>query len=199
MEMVVVVAVTALLLAALILALISARRKANLLFCVGRLECVGTAFRIWAGDHHDQYPMAVSVTNGGAMELLARGNVAACFQVMSNELSSPGIVLCPGDTRQRAASFGGLGGSNVSYFIDLDATEAVPQAVLSGDANLVVNGRALASGILCLGTNTAAWAKDRHFGEGNVLLCDGSVMCVWQMGSTNAGGRYAPTNRVVIP
>jgi hypothetical protein len=39
--------------------------------CVNDLKQVGIAFRLWEGDNNDKYPMAVSVTNGGAMELIA--------------------------------------------------------------------------------------------------------------------------------
>jgi prepilin-type processing-associated H-X9-DG protein len=200
-EGVIVVFVLALVVAALIPALNSARHKAKFINCSGQLAEIGIAFRVWEGDHHDQYPMAVSVTNGGAMELLATGNVAACFQVMSNELSVPEILFCPGDTRhQAAANFAGLSGSNVSYFIGLDVTESDPQAVLSGDANLAQNGRAIAGGVLTLGTNLTTWTQERHGGAASVLFCDGSVEQLRQIGFTNEfGWMVRPTNRVVVP
>jgi len=169
--------------------------------CVNNLKGLGTAFRVWAGDHNDKYPMTVSVTNGGSMELLATGNVTACFQVMSNALPTPEILYCPGDDRhQVAVGFDGLGRANLSYFISLDAAETDPQAVLSGDANLVQNGRAVASGILNLKTNIITWTQNRHMRHGNVLFCDGAVDSVRRMGLTNFDGEtYNPTNKVVIP
>jgi hypothetical protein len=95
--------------------------------CVNLLKQIGIAFRLWEGDNNDKYPMAVSVTNGGAMELVAIGNVAACFQVMSNELSTPKILVCPQDThRVRATSFSaGFDNSHVSYFVGLDVTNDI--------------------------------------------------------------------------
>ena len=94
--------------------------------------------------------MAVSVTNGGAMELVATGNVAACFQVMSNELSTPKILLCPEDThRTYATNFStGFSGANISYFVNPDAAEAYPQMIMLGDDNLLVDGQAHSAGNL---------------------------------------------------
>lgn len=43
--------------------------------CANNFKQVSLAFRIWAGDNGDQYPMRVSVTNGGTMELVASGTV----------------------------------------------------------------------------------------------------------------------------
>ena len=39
--------------------------------CVNNLKEIGLAYRIWAGDNGSKYPMEVSVTNGGTMELVA--------------------------------------------------------------------------------------------------------------------------------
>ena len=100
-------------------------------------------YRLWEGDNNDKYPMAVSVTNGGAMELVATGNVAACFQVMSNELSTPKILICPEDTHRDSCNqfCQGFNNSNISYFVGLDVTnETNPQMFLSGDDNFAIGG-----------------------------------------------------------
>ena len=125
--------------------------------------------------------MAVSVTNGGAMELIAAGNIAACFRVMSNELSTPKILLCPEDThRAYATNFStGFSNTNISYFINRDAAESYPQMILDGDDNLLVEWQARSTGNPDLWTNqTIAWTKDRHHGTGNIGLADGSAMQV---------------------
>src|SRR5271168_3120849 len=67
----------------------SARPKSQRIACVNNLKEVALATRIWEGDHGDLYPMAVSQTNGGAMEPVTIGDATAVFQVMSNELSTP--------------------------------------------------------------------------------------------------------------
>jgi hypothetical protein len=65
--------------------------------CTNNLKQVGLGFRIWAAEHQDKIPTQISITNGGAMEAILTGNVAAAFQVMSNELSTPKILFCPTD------------------------------------------------------------------------------------------------------
>jgi len=200
-EMVVIIAVVSLLVALLIPALITAKHKAHAISCNGNLKEIGISFRIWEGDHHDQYPMAVSVANSGTMEEINGGKVASSFQVMSNAVSVPEILICPDDARARAATnWNNLNGSNVSYYVGLDAIETDQTDTLSGDANLIQNGRATTSKILGLGTNITTWTPDRHFGTANVLFCDGSVQWLKQMVGNNPSGYvYAPTNRVVIP
>ena len=48
--------------------------------CINNLKQVGLAYRIWEGDNGDIYPMGISVTNGGAMELVQTGNVVSVFR-----------------------------------------------------------------------------------------------------------------------
>jgi hypothetical protein len=152
--------------------------------------------------------MSVSVTNGGAMELVAIGNVAACFQVMSNELSTPKILLCPEDThRTYATNFStGFSGANISYFLNPDAVETYPQMILDGDDNLLVDGKPVQPGILLWTNQTIAWTKDRHHGVGNIGMADGSAMQVTSgslnsavVSSTNGVPANNAANRWLIP
>jgi prepilin-type processing-associated H-X9-DG protein len=200
-EVLVIIAVLAILWALLMPALFAAKRKPQKINCIANLKQIGVAFRLWEGDNGDKYPMAVSATNGGAMELVATGNVAACFQVMSNELSIPKILHCPADTGRIAATnfTTGFSGANISYFLIPDAVETYPQMILDGDDNLLVDGKRVQSGIINLWTNShVGWTKDRHQGIGNVGMADGSVQQV-----TNEGFKWtaAPgaTNRLLIP
>jgi prepilin-type processing-associated H-X9-DG protein len=177
-EVVVIVAVLAVLVALFLPALAAAKVKRARINCMSNLKQIGLAFRIWEGDHGDKYPMSVSVTNGGAMELIATGNVAACFQVMSNELSTSKILLCPADTTHIAATNFATGFSvaNISYFFNLDAVETYPQMILDGDDNLLIDGKPVQPGILNFWTNqTIAWTKDRHHGAGNIGMADSHV------------------------
>ncbi len=172
--------------------------------CIANLKQIGIAFRLWEGDNNDKFPMAVSVTNGGAMELVAAGNVAACFQVMSNELCTPKILLCPEDTRRTyATNFStGFSDANISYFVNPDAAETYPQMILLGDDNLLVDGKPVRPGILNLWTNqTIAWTKERHHGVGNVGMADGSAQQTTSGGLNSAIGSCTngvPTNHAAI-
>jgi competence protein ComGC len=69
------------------------RAKTSRIGCTNNLKQIALSFRIWAGDNNDEFPMNVSVTNGGAMELALRGSIYESFLVMSNELSTPKILV----------------------------------------------------------------------------------------------------------
>ena len=179
------------------------RSEVQRINCISNLKQIGLAFRLWEGDHNDKYPMQISVTNSGAMELVAAGNVAACFQVMSNELSTPKILLCPADTRWIwATNFSTLNNSNISYFVNPDAAESYPQMILDGDDNLLVNGKPVQPGILDFRTVTnIAWTKDRHNHVGYIGMADGSVQQITSGSLNSAIGSCTngvPTNNAAI-
>lgn len=174
--------------------------------CVRNLKQIGLSFRIWEGDNNDKYPMAVSVTNGGAMELIAAGDVAGCFQVMSNELSTPKILICPADkVRISAANFrNDFNNSHISYFVSPDAEESYPRQIMSGDDNLAVDDTPVTSGLVMIPYKEVSWAAGRHSPSGNILFADGSVSEVSSAGLKEAGrlsvqGTSVATNRFVIP
>jgi prepilin-type processing-associated H-X9-DG protein len=192
------------------------KRRPAQVNCINNLKTIGIAYRLWEGDNNDEYPMAVSVTNGGAMELVVTGNVTACFRVMSNELSTPKILLCPEDTRRVwATNFSiGFDNSHISYFVGLDADERKPQMLLSGDDNVAISSIPVKSGLLELSTNTpVTWTSLRHVAYnshfwtaaryrfvGNIGFADGSV----QQATTDDLEKAlqqtgVATNRLVLP
>ncbi len=198
-EVLLVIAALALLAAILLPAWATAKRKSSKIGCVSNLQQIGMSYRMWTDDNFGKYPMQVSVTNDGAMESIATGNVAACFSVLSNTLDNPAILNCPLDTKHfPATNFATIENSNISYFISLDAIDTQPQTLLSGDDNLVVNGIRVQSGILNLHANDVlAWTKERHQGAGNLLLGDGSVQQATGADLTSTAG--LATNRLAIP
>jgi hypothetical protein len=123
--------------------------------CVNQLKMIGLAFRTWALDHDDHFPFNVSTNAGGTLELCARGkdgfdaNAAAHFQVMSNEVSTLRILVCPADSSKRVGgSFARLQATNLSYLVrsGTNLDEEHPDVILA-----------------------------RCPIHGHVLLCDGSV------------------------
>src|SRR5882672_4543901 len=103
-EFVIVVVSLSILAALLLPAFARAKARSSRIDCVNNLKQVGVAFRTWALDNGYMYPMAVALTNGGTMELVDSGVVYRHFQVMSNELSTPKILVCPYDSARPTSS-----------------------------------------------------------------------------------------------
>lgn len=134
------VVVTVFVAATLLPALSQAKGRAQRISCTNNMKQIGLAFRVWAVDNDDTLPFNLSTNKGGTLELSLPGsdgfdrNAAFHFQVMSNELSTPRILVCPADTKKRAAlNFASLGPENVSYLVrsGTNVTETNPDQVLA--------------------------------------------------------------------
>ncbi|MDE3066360.1 MAG: type II secretion system protein [Verrucomicrobiota bacterium] len=170
--------------------------------CVENLKQIGWAFREWEGDHNDRFPMQVSTADGGAKELIAAGDIAAPFQVLSNELPTPKVLICPEDKNHvTATNFSAINNSHVSYLVGLDANDRYPQRILSGDDNFAIGGVPVRSGLLYLWTNDPiSWTAVRHGFRGNIVLSDDSVQQTTQLGLRQALQQTGlATNRLAIP
>ena len=203
-ELLITVACVALLAAVLLPSLAKSKARSSRLGCTNCLKQIGLAFRTWAIDNDGHFPMQVSVTNGGTMELVTSGVVFPHFQVMSNELSTPRILYCPNDqNRSPATSFTNkLTDKNLSYFLNMDSVQENGSGVLSGDRN--ITNRASAGSRLVNLTKgaTIAWTKEIHSERGNLAFGDGSVDVE---GFTNRKARESiqmpdgVTNRLAVP
>lgn len=214
-EAIIMSVILAVLIAVLMPALMASRKRGSHINCANSVKQIGLSFRQWAMDHSDKYPMQVSVKDGGTMDLVSSKAVYPHFQVMSNELNTPLLLICPGDSKA-AAALAQARGSNalsfdrfptnfpISYFVGMDAQPDRPKILLSGDANLTVGGKPAKPGLLSLWTNSPiAWTKPLrpyHGDGGNILLADGQVH---QVG--NASLRQVlqesgvATNRLAMP
>src|SRR5262249_19547465 len=128
LELLVVISIIVILAALLLPALAKTKAKANRIACLNNLKQVGAASHLFAHDHGDKFAMEVSTNQGGSLEYNGSApNIAGLFaysfrnfQVMSNELGNPKILVCRSDTRSPATHFATLKDLNVSFFTGLN-------------------------------------------------------------------------------
>ncbi len=139
---------------------------------------------------------------GSGLEDTLSGDVNAIFRGISNELSTPKILICPADqTRFAATNFKSDLKGKISYFVTVDADVKYPQMLLEGDDNFAIGGVPVKPGLLKITSNTPiAWTAERHKFAGNIGVVDGSVQQLTASGLTKMFQQTgSATNRLAIP
>lgn len=182
-ELLCVVAIIGILMAMLLPAVSQGRMHARRVQCVSHLRQIGIAFQSFAHDHDGLFPMAVPASAGGSQEFAynarrVRGDSFFSFrhfQVLSNELATPKLLVCPSDTRLPAANFAVLKNENLSFFVSPGAQYSKPNSVLAGDRNLTNYWAPTATSIRLAPGIYLRWTHELHRFKGNLLFSDGHV------------------------
>ena len=205
-EIIIVVAVIALLVAMILPAFQRARVKGGP-GCYIKLRQIGLTLSEFAGDNNSHFPPQVAVTNGGSMELVGTGDPAIHFQTLSNYVSGNWYALhCPGDhSRQPAAKGSALEVQNVSYFLSMDAQPEKTNTILGGDRHLEFAGEPVKPGLFTLQAEAeVGWTREIHFNQAgvprrNILFADAHVENLGTNLPTAIRRQALPANRLAVP
>ncbi len=216
-EVLVVAGVIALLAAVVLPGVANTATRYNRLLCLNNLRQIGVAFRAWGNDHGDFVPLRTPMkygglgrNPGGAVAYARAGEAWYDLAHLSNQLGSPMILTCPGDTLKvpnQVSTWADLfqsKNSSISYAVSPEVHPSQPQSVVSMDRNIQASGLGNCSiGITGIGAgylNVATaeldphvgWTNALHYPMGNLLLNDGRVVeaaqdrLAWFLGRVNA-------------
>ena len=194
-ELLVVMAIVAILAALLLPALGRAKEQARRVQCVSNLKQVSLAIKLFALEQEGYYPWHIVPGEGGTYGPFAGESWRNLISV-SNDLSTPKVLVCPSDTATKTAiidwSDGPAGlansanrGQAISYFLALDGYEQLPPTMIVGDRHILGGAPSRCSsvadlpGVPCIllaaGDRSVRWGPGTHGNLGVVALSDGSA------------------------
>lgn len=202
-EVLIVIGTIAVVAAMLVPRLTRTKTRVTRFSCINNLKNVGLAFRTFAVDYNGSYPWMVDkivlFKDSHPLSNAVSSDLIRIFGSVSNELSTPRIVMCPQDVRRPPATntWDYLAANRAvadlipSYFLGLNSTEEQPQAILSGDRNILVPPALDWTRVTATtpgwrlheaGSNALSalhWGRETiHKDAGNLLFGDGSVQQV---------------------
>jgi len=145
-ELLVVIAVIAILASLLLPVLERGKSRAKRIQCVGNQRQIGLASLLFANDHGGRFPTRVSTNEGGSLEFVMAAyqmpsNCYFAFQLfrpLAGLLISPKLLVCPAVLKcWPATNFNQFNNnSNLTYDIGLNADPGIPGGILTADVGL---------------------------------------------------------------
>jgi hypothetical protein len=175
--------------------------RAKRIPCLSNQKQIGLAFRMWANEHAERFPMNLTAAEGGTKEMAFQGFPLSSFLIISNEISHPKPLTCPEDKKRKPATdFAQLTAGSLSYFLGLDSSESRPQSILTGDRNICINGQPTKGFVMITNWAAVSWDATIHNREGHIGLADGSAHQVTvNLFQKSLQATQLATNRFAVP
>jgi hypothetical protein len=163
--------------------------------CIDNQKQIVLSFKMFAGDSAQIYPVEYFTDNAHRFPSNSNRAVWEYLCLVSNELGSAKVLVCPKDISRRSNSVAGFSqnidglahplrqNSSISYFLGMSAHETKPNSLALGDRNLALNSasplyNSLGGDATVIATNSA-WRRfpnePFHGDSGYYALSDGSV------------------------
>ena len=205
-EVLAVIAVIAIFAAMLLPARSGGPRRAYRVVCMNNLKQIDLGFLMYESDFGGEYPMQISVKDGGTKEFIYSNHVFPHYEKLHKYILGQqfyNMLVCPSDkTRKASTNAEAFTDLNISYFLNVDCTTNSPsQSFLLGDRNLTTNGFAVLTGALLVTTNiNLKWTQEIHLKGGNLAFADGHVeWCKSENFNNLIRQQPVATNRLAIP
>jgi prepilin-type N-terminal cleavage/methylation domain-containing protein/prepilin-type processing-associated H-X9-DG protein len=172
--------------------------------CMSQLRQIDISLQLYAQDYKGKLPMPSSLPDANLVEIAYANGPLPQYRLLSLYLRDPDLLVCPAEThRSGATNFNYLTQSNISYFLNADAslTNFPNASILGGDRNLQANGQPVSPGLFVLTTNLDVnWTRELHRIGGNVAFADGHVQFC-RRSDLNALIQHQsiPANRLLVP
>jgi len=181
-ELVVVILLIGLLAAMLLPRFTPAKQRAMAAVCMNNQKQIAVGFAVWASDNNNKLPWQVSTNDDGTKEFVSDSLAVSQFQPLLNITKNSQIFFCYTDkAKSMAPDNQSLSSSNVSYFVDVDATLTNGAAILTGDRHLQAGKEPVKPGLFVY-TNgmVMGWTRELHptLVAGMMSFMDGHVECV---------------------
>jgi hypothetical protein len=173
-ELITISALLVILVALMTMALTHKRYVQQQRACVNNLKNIGLGLRIAYTDRvTEDFTFRCAIENGGTREFT---NLWQHFLDISNELSTPNILVCPISGKKPGRTWQSFSDQNISYFLGLTASDTSPRSFLSGDTGFLIDGQSPQSNPISLSTNAnVTYPKPVHRSIPNICMGDGSV------------------------
>jgi len=174
--------------------------------CLNNQRQLALEFIMYQNDNCGQFPWQLRETTGAVEEFVRDGHAASQFKATADDLKNFGFFICPTDHAKKAATnYASFSDANLSYFVGFAAGTNQAVAILTGDRDLVSNGKPIQPGFFVYSNGYAMnWSRELHAKlkrpAGALSFADGHAQVVRDPDLTSVlANQGSVTNRLAVP